>query len=149
MSAPASAAPPGSGVPAPVPRASVESEPFWEAVRHHELCFQRCARDGKLFFPPASRCPRCWSAEWSWDRVSGRAVVFSFVTFQRSYHPAFRGALPYVVAIVELDDGVRFTTRLTDIRPEEVRVGMAVEVAFAAVGDGNVLPLFRPITAGR
>ncbi len=70
--------------------------------------------------------------------------MFSFVVFQRSYHPAFRGALPYVVAIVELEDGVRFTTRLTDVRPEDVRVGLPVEVVFTTVRDGTKLPLFRP-----
>ena len=130
--------------PPPLPRPSVESEPFWAAVQEGELRFQRCARDGKLFFPPALRCPRCWSREWSWDRVSGRGTVFSFVTFQRSYHPAFRSSLPYVVAIVEIEDGVRFTTRLTDVRPEDVRVGLPVEVAFTPVRDGTKLPLFRP-----
>jgi uncharacterized OB-fold protein len=147
-SAPSTARPEGTAPP-PVPRPSVESEPFWAAVRQHELRFQRCARDGKLFFPPAARCPRCWSSEWAWERVSGRGTVFSFVTFQRSYHPAFRGALPYVVAIVELDDGVRFTTRLTEVQPEDVRVGMPVELVFTDVGDRDVLPLFRPLTPGR
>jgi uncharacterized OB-fold protein len=128
----------------PLPRPSVESEPFWAAVQRGELRFQRCGRDGKLFWPPSARCPRCWSTEWTWDRVSGRGSVFSFVVFQRSYHPAFRGALPYAVAIVELDEGVRFTTRLVDVRPEDVRVGMPVEVAFTHVTESTQLPLFRP-----
>ena len=128
----------------PLPRPSVESEPFWAAVQQGELRFQRCARDGKLFWPPSSRCPRCWSTEWAWDRVTGRGSVYSFVVFQRSYHPAFRAALPYAVAIVELEDGVRFTTRLVGVRVEDVRVGMPVEVVFTPVADGTQLPLFRP-----
>ncbi len=78
--------------------------------------------------------------------MSGRGTVFSFVVFQRSYHPAFREAIPYAVAIVELDDGVRFVTRLVDVAPEDVRVGMPVEVVFTAVGGGTKLPLFRPAT---
>ncbi len=145
----ASTARPEGTVPPPVPRPSVESEPFWAAVQRGELRFQRCARDGKLFFPPAARCPRCWSTQWSWDLVSGRGTVFSFVTFQRSYHPAFRAALPYVVAIVELEDGVRVTTRLTEVQPEDVRVGLPVEVVFTTVRDGTMLPLFRPLTPTR
>lgn len=139
-----SAAPPRTAAAPPLPRPSPESEPFWAAVQRGELRFQRCARDRKLFFPPATRCPRCWSREWSWERVSGRGTVFSFVVFRRSYHPAFRGSLPYVVAIVEIEDGVRFTTRLTDVRPEDVRVGLPVGVVFAPVADGAKLPLFRP-----
>ena len=129
----------------PLPRPSVESEPFWAGVRERELRFQRCARDGKLFFPPSARCPRCWSTEWRWEPSSGRGTVFSFVVFQRSYHPAFRDALPYVVATIELEDGVRFTTRLVDVRPADVKVGMPVEVAFTAAGEGAVLPLFRTL----
>ncbi|HEX9438019.1 MAG TPA: Zn-ribbon domain-containing OB-fold protein [Candidatus Limnocylindria bacterium] len=128
----------------PLPRPSLESGPFWEAVHRGELRIQRCARDGAFFFPPSPRCPRDWSTEWSWERTSGRGTVFSFVTFQRSYHPAFRDQLPYVVAIVELEEGVRLVTRLTGVAPAEVRVGMPVEVAFTPVTDEVTLPLFRP-----
>ncbi len=128
----------------PVPRPSVESEPFWEAVQRGELRIQRCARDGELFFPPAARCPRDWSAEWTWEPVSGRGTVFSFVVFQRPYHPAFREAIPYAVAVVELAEGPRLVTRLVDVAPAEVRVGMPVEVVLTTVTEGTTLPLFRP-----
>ena len=128
----------------PVPRPSVESGPFWEAVRGGELRIQRCARDGELFFPPASRCPRDWSTEWSWEKVSGRGSVHTFVVFQRSYHPAFREQLPYAVAVVELAEGARLATRLVDVDIADVRVGMPVELALTTVAEGATLPLFRP-----
>jgi hypothetical protein len=128
---------------APMPRPSPESAPFWEAIGKGELRIQRCARDGSFFFPPASRCPRDWSTDWTWESVSGRGTVRSFVVFRRSYHPAFRDAIPYAVAIVELDEGPRMVTRLTDVDVKDVRVGMPVELAMTAFGDVR-LPLFRP-----
>jgi len=128
----------------PIPQPTVESAPFWEAVAKGELRIQRCARDGDFFFPPASRCPRDWSTEWTWEKLSGRGTIRSFVVFQRSYHPAFREALPYAVAIVELEEGARLVTRLIDIAVTDVRVGMPVAVAFTEVADGTTLPLFRP-----
>ncbi len=128
----------------PLPQPSVESEPFWDAVQRGELRIQRCARDGELFFPPASRCPRDWSTEWTSEKVSGRGTVHSFVVFQRSYHPAFRDAIPYAVAIVELAEGPRMVTRLVDVDVKDVRVGMPVEVVFVGVAEGTRVPLFRP-----
>jgi uncharacterized OB-fold protein len=127
----------------PLPQPTVESAPFWEAVAKGELRIQRCARDGDFFFPPASRCPRDWSTDWTWERVSGRGAVRSFVVFQRSYHPAFRDLVPYAVAVVELEEGPRMATRLIDVDVKDVRVGMPVELTIGSVGDAR-LPLFRP-----
>jgi uncharacterized OB-fold protein len=76
--------------------------------------------------------------------VSGRGTVFSFAVFRRAYHPHPSLAPPYVVAVVELAEGPRLATRLVGARPEDVRCGMAVEVALTEVGEGWVLPLFRP-----
>lgn len=132
-----------STVAPPLPRPSPMSQPFWEGTRRGELQVQRCARDGAFFFPPSSRCPRDWSTEWRWERVSGRGTVFSFVVFQRPYHAAFRDAIPYAVAIVELEESVRLVTRLVDVAPTDIRVGLPVEVAFTPVTDDVTLPLFR------
>jgi hypothetical protein len=128
----------------PLPQPSVESRPLWDAVQQGELRIQRCTRDGELFFPPSSRCPRDWSTEWTWEKVSGRGTVRSFVVFQRSYHPAFRDAIPYAVAIVELEEGPRLVTRLVDVDVKDVRIGMPVGLTITAAG-GARLPLFRPL----
>ncbi len=75
--------------------------------------------------------------------MSGRGAVFSFVVFRRSYHPAFRDAVPYAVAVIALAEGPRFLSRLVDVGVEVVRVGMPVGVSFVDVA-GTKLPLFRP-----
>ena len=77
--------------------------------------------------------------------VSGRGTVFSFVTFHRVYRPAFAEDVPYVVALVELDEGPRLLTNILGISPDEVRCEMAVEVVFDD-SDGDVsIPKFRPV----
>ncbi len=126
----------------PLPRPSPESAPFWEACRDGELRLQRCRACGRFWFPPAVLCPECWSTEWTWDRTSGRGKIHSFVIYRRAYHPAFPP--PYVVAVVELTEGPRLPTRLTDVEPDRVRVGQPVEVVFAPVTGEVRLPLFRP-----
>ncbi len=126
----------------PLPRSSPESAPFWEACRNGELRLQRCGACGRFWFPPGVICPECWSTEWTWDRTGGRGKIHSFVIYRRAYHPAFPP--PYVVAVVELTEGPRLPTRLTDVEPDRVRVGQPVEVMFAPVTEEVHLPLFRP-----
>ena len=133
--------------PPPLPQPSAETQPFWDACRGGELQLQRCGRCGHFWFPPAPQCPECWSRDYQWERVSGRGTVFSFVVYHRVYHPSFRDQVPYTVAVVHLAEGVRFMTRLIDVRPADVRVGMAVEVAFTPLTDEITLPLFRPAQA--
>ncbi len=67
------------------------------------------------------------------------------MVFRRVYHAAFREQVPYVVAVVDLAEGVRFPTRLVNVNPEEVHGGMEVEVVFTPATDGIILPLFRPV----
>lgn len=105
---------------------------------------QRCHACGRPWFPPSVLCPHCWAREWTWESISGRGVVVSFVVYRRSYHPHPSLVPPYVVAVVELAEGPRLATRLASIEPGDVRCGMAVEVAFTKVAEGLVLPLFRP-----
>lgn len=126
----------------PLPRSSPESAPFWEACRNGELRLQRCTACRCFWFPPGVICPECWSPEWTWERTGGRGKIHSFVVYRRAYHPAF--APPYVVAVVELTEGPRLPTRLTDVEPDRVRVGQPVEVVFAPVTEEVHLPLFRP-----
>lgn len=127
------------GAPGPTP--SIESAPFWEGVARGEFLLPRCA-NGHWFFPPAPQCPECWSREMRWERASGRGAIFSFVIFRRSYHPAYRNALPYTVAVVALDEGPRFLTRLVDDAPEALHVGLRVKVVLPRDA-GASIPLFR------
>jgi uncharacterized OB-fold protein len=122
----------------PVPDAV--TRPFWEGVAEGVLRLQRCAGCGRHVFYPRAVCPYCTSADLAWVEAGGSGTVHSFTVVHRA--PAeYRDEVPYVVALVDLDEGVRMMTRLVDVGPAAVRVGMPVEVAIR--GEPR-LPCFRP-----
>lgn len=128
----------------PLPIPAPESEPFWAGARDHKLLMQKCASCGKFWFPPGTICPRCGAAEFTWDQTSGRGRVFTFVTYQRLYNKAWDGEVPYVVAIVELEEGPRMLTNITGIDAADVVCDMAVQVVFDDVTPEVTLPKFTP-----
>ena len=132
----------------PLPVPTSDSQPFWEACRRHEFRLQRCRACGNFWFPPSSMCQECLSEAWDWTLASGRGTVFSYVVMHRVYHPGFAGDVPYTVAVIALEEGPRFLSNLVDCRPEEVSVGMPVEVVFDDVTAEHTLPKFRPRRAG-
>jgi uncharacterized OB-fold protein/acyl dehydratase len=129
----------------PRPAISDDTRFFWEGVARGELLIQRCANCGELRHPPRPMCPRCRSLDWDTVRAAGRGTVYSFVVPHHPRLPAF--AERYVVALVELEEGTRLITNLVGVAPEDVRIGMAVELECAKVDDELVLPLFRPVPA--
>lgn len=133
-----------SDVQKPVPRPAPESGPYWQAAREHRLEIPRCKACETFYFPPARTCPRCMSADVGFAPVSGRGKVFSFVVYDRVYHPAFEAEVPYVVALIELLEGPRLISNVVGIPPEEVRCEMPVTVVFDDVAEGVSIPKFRP-----
>jgi uncharacterized protein len=131
----------------PVPRPSPESVPYWKAAREHRLEIQRCEACGQYWFPPSQSCPHCQSANFTWTPVSGRGKVFSFVTYHRVYHPAFAKEVPYVVALVELEEGPRLLTNIVGVPADAVTCDMPVQVTFDDYGDGVSVPKFVPSKA--
>lgn len=131
----------------PLPQPTPESQPFWDGCRRHALELQRCQACQAFWFPPSSRCPRCWASAWDWRPVSGRGEVFTFTVMRRAYHPGFVDQLPYVVAVVQLEEGPRLISNVVGCEPDAVDVGMAVEVFFEDVTAEVTLPKFRPRSA--
>jgi uncharacterized protein len=131
----------------PVPRPSPESEHYWRAAREHRLELPRCKACGKMWFPPSQSCPHCNAADFTWTAVSGRGRIFSFVTYHRVYHPAFAGDVPYVVALVELDEGPRLLTNIVGVPPDQVACDMAVRVVFDDYSEDVAVPKFTPLDA--
>ena len=131
----------------PKPRPAPESLPYWEAAKEHRLALPRCDDCEQFWFPPSRTCPHCLSMNFAFKTVSGRGKVFSFVTFHRVYRPAFAEDVPYVVALVELDEGPRLLTNILDISPDEVRCEMPVEVVFDDCDVDVSIPKFKPVGA--
>jgi uncharacterized OB-fold protein len=130
----------------PLPGISEENKPFWDYMKQHEFRVQKCLECGKLFYPPTPMCPHCMSMESEWVKLSGKAKVYSFVIVHQARHPAFAKEAPYVVAIIETEEGIRYTTNIIDCKPEDVYVDMPVEVVYEDVNDKITLPKFRPVS---
>lgn len=131
----------------PVPDA--ETEEYWTAARAGRLLIKDCRACGRAFFYPRAYCPRCWSPDTVWREASGRGTVYTFTVVHQNDLPPFRDRIPYVVAVIELEEGVRMTANVEGIDPEQVRCGMPVRVAFREEprGDDDVvsIPVFRPL----
>ena len=129
----------------PLPRIDEEGRGYWEALVRHEIYFQRCSECGINRFPPRAVCPSCLSSATTWVRASGRGTVYSFTVTHQNQAPGFREELPYVLAIVELEEGVRMMTNVVGSAPDRVRIGMAVEVVFEDATAEITLPNFRAV----
>lgn len=117
--------------------------PFWEGVRNGRLLLQSCNDCAARRFTPSLLCPRCHSRATTWVESSGRGTVYSFTVVRRAPTPAYEPRVPYAVAQVELEEGVRITSTLAD--PEGVHVGMAVRVVFEEVAPD--FTLYRVVPA--
>uniref|UniRef100_UPI003516CA08 Zn-ribbon domain-containing OB-fold protein n=1 Tax=Henriciella pelagia TaxID=1977912 RepID=UPI003516CA08 len=89
-------------------------------------------------------CAKCGSPEFSWERSTGKGTLFSWTITHQARHPAFAADIPFVAALVELEEGVRMATRLINCDHESLRLDLPVELTFEPVGDDFHLPVFRP-----
>ncbi len=128
----------------PLPVIQPWSKKFWEAAHQHKLIMQKCNDCGKLVFYPRKFCPECWSANLGWTDVSGKAKVRTFTITMAGVEQAFMPDLPYVLAVVDLEEGIRMMTNIVDCKSEDVKIGMDVEIAFRDCTDEISLPVFRP-----
>ncbi len=126
----------------PLPKPSPTSRPYWEAVRRHELQLQHCGACSKYIYYPRPRCPNCMSDNLKWERVSGRGKLYSYTIVRRASTRSFADA-PYVLAIVELDEGPRMTTNMI-APPDQLKIGMLVAVYFDDVTPEQTLVKFKP-----
>jgi len=130
-------------VPKPKPRPAPESLPYWQAAREHRLALPKCEDCQKFWFPPSRTCPHCLSANFSFQDVSGKGKIFSFVTFHRVYRPAFANDVPYVVALIELDEGPRLLSNIMGVTHDQVKCEMRVEVVFDDYDEDISIPKFK------
>lgn len=128
----------------PLPVVTDDSAAFWEGGADGVLNIHRCRACGTWFHPPTPVCPECLSIDVGPEATSGRATVQGFTVNVQPWAPGME--VPYVLAVVSVDDapGVHLTTRLLDVAPEAVSVGLPLEVTFMQADD-VYLPLFRPV----
>ncbi len=129
----------------PIPEPTLETQPFWDGCKNHELRIQKCRACDAYQFYPRLYCTACMSAELEWVRASGRGTVLSFTTVHRPVTEAFADDVPYVVALITLEEGPQMMSNVVGCAPEAVEIGLSVEVAFEDWTAEIAIPKFRPV----
>ena len=127
--------------PAPVP--DHDSEPYWSAAHEGRLVLQRCQRCSTPQLYGRDRCRVC-RGPVVWEEASGRGSVYSFTVIRQNYARPFRDHIPYVVALVDLEEGPRVMTNIVGCAPEDVHIGMPVAARFEPVSEQAGIALFEP-----
>lgn len=128
----------------PAPIVNADSAPYWQGAREDRLLLQRCRDCGVLRFFPRYLCTACGSEHVAWAEASGRGTVHSFTIVHRAAFPEFQARTPYVVALIDLEEGPRMMTNIVGRDALKVAIGEAVIVTFEARGtEGAKVPQFR------
>jgi uncharacterized OB-fold protein len=147
VSGPAGVGDPTAGVAEPVkrpiPRPDNASAEYWKAQADGRLLYQQCPKCGNRQLYPRSCCTACGETP-EWQEASGRGTVHTFTIIRQNYAQPFRDMLPYVVAIIELEEGPRLMSNVTDCDVADVRIGMPVEAYTLDLDEEVGLTLFRP-----
>ena len=128
-----------------------ETKPFWDGLREQKLMLPKCGDCGRAFFYPRIICPHCQSRNVGWIQGSGRGKLYSFEIAYQTISRAFKVKPPYVLAMIELEEGARMLSNLIDVEPDpkKIRCDMPVEIVYQKLTDEVTLPLFRPSLGGR
>lgn len=129
------------------PPVTAASAPFWDATRERRLLLPWCTSCEAPFFYPRDVCPTCLEARIEWREASGRGTVYAITVEHRPQNPAMTALAPYAVALIELEEGVRFLSNVIVDDPTSVNVDDEVSVTWEALPDGRNLPLFHPARA--
>ena len=130
----------------PIPVPQGESDEYWNKAKEGELWLRNCNSCGNAYFYPRDISPCCFSKDTSWIKASGKASLHTYAIVHRAPHPGFAQDAPFVVAIVDLEEGPRMPTNIVidDPTPENLQIGMALEVIFEDISDKIALPKFKP-----
>jgi uncharacterized OB-fold protein len=138
-----------ASAPRPAPPVTELSEGFWQGVREGRLVIQRCTRCGVLRHYPQPMCPACRALGFDWAPVSGRGEIYAYTVAHRAFHPAWQAHVPYAIATIELEEGVRMVCDLLGTPIERVRIGARVEAFFEELPGQGRMPRFRLVESAR
>ncbi len=129
----------------PIPEPDATTKPFWEALKRHQLFVQHCKDCGEHILYPREVCCRCLSSNLEWVKTSGRGKVYSYTVVREAANPAFKKDVPYIFAIIELEEGPRLTSNVVGCNVDDVKIGMPVRAAFDDVTPDVSLVKFQPV----
>lgn len=128
-----------------LPPQSPENQAFWDACQRHELLIQRCNDCGKHQFYPRIFCASCTSRAIDWVKASGQATVVTWTVVRRAVSAAYTEDVPYIIALVKLQEGPVMMSKLIGCEPETMRSGIAVEVGFENWTEQVAMPVFAAV----
>lgn len=126
-----------------LPARTPETEAFWAGCLAGELRLQRCAGCGRHQFPPRALCADCGCRALEWVRASGRGRIASFTVVRRPLSPAYAAEVPYVVALIRLEEGPMMMSNVVGCPPERIAMAAPVGVVFERRSESIALPQFR------
>ena len=126
------------------PEPTAETQAFWDGCRKHQLLLQKCTHCGTHQFYPRSMCQRCMSDTVIWVEASGKGRIRSFTVVRRPVSPAYAAQTPYVVALIQLDEGPTLMSNIIDCDTDALRIGQAVSVLFEDWSEQITIPKFKP-----
>jgi uncharacterized OB-fold protein len=127
-----------------LPTIEDESRAYWDAAREGRFVLRSCSDCGLAHHYPRPFCPECWSDNVEWIDATGRATLYTWSIVHVNPLPPFNERLPYVAAVVELEEGPKMMTNVIDCDPGSLEVGMALVVDFKTLTDEIMAPVFRP-----
>ena len=130
--------------PLPLPANSKLTQPYWDGAKRHELMMQRCLKCAQIFFYPREVCPECLSPELEWTKLSGRGRLHSYTVVHQPANKGFMEDVPYIFAMIQLNEGPKMVSNLVEIDSSEVEVDMMVEAVFDDVTEEITLIKFKP-----
>jgi uncharacterized OB-fold protein len=128
----------------PLPKPTAETLPFWQAAAQGKLFFQRCTVCARAQFPPARHCPACGNRALQWQESAANGCIHSHTTVHRAPTAAFKDDVPYVIALIDLDEGFRMMMNWRGNDPTTARIGDRVRVVFEANASPWPLPQAIP-----
>jgi uncharacterized OB-fold protein len=127
-----------------IPTIEDDTRPFWDAAKEGRFLIRRCGDCGAVHHYPRPFCPECWSGNVEWLEASGRATLYTWSTVYVNDLPPFDERLPYIAAVVELEEGPKVMTNLVDCDGSDLTIGMAMQVRYRPIDDELVAPVFAP-----
>ncbi len=133
------------GIPILKPYIDADNKAYWDAVKEEKLVVQQCNKCKNYYHPPRPMCPECLTLDtMEFVPSTGKGEVYSYIiyTTDKMAYPGMK--IPYAVMVVEMEEGVRITANnADDINPDEIHIGMPVEVTFVKIDDGLTLYQFK------
>lgn len=131
-------------MPAQIPQPLIDSDsrPYWEGLAHGKLRIQRCTDCLRHVFYPRAICPHCFSSALTWITATGQGKIYSYTVVHQAYG-AFADTVPFVIAIVELEEEVRMMTQIVATPREEIAIGKPVNIIYHRISDDVTLPYFQ------